>query len=283
MKFASLIAAAAIAVAVISPAHAANADVGKEAFEKNNPEGLAYGYIGHGYLGHPTAVDVRTLSKEDRTKYFAVMRLTIQADLALYRERCGDDQRDFTKELREAMNLWWKVSEIDRKYALDYERNHLDKNRNWKQFCESMHKNVVDDRELWSNLTEIWINAKMTDEERDAFNKAYLEKQAEETKKKEAEQAKSVQQTQTSAHNHDFEMIWNVKENAITLDLAIKSDISSWNHSVDLTIGTRNQFTADAFADAVCHHANLRLIDKTWKARIYLADGTLGSECRITN
>jgi hypothetical protein len=83
------------------------------------------------------------------------------------------------------------------------------------------------------------------------------------------------------AWDHDFKILWNVKENAITMNLANKSDISGWNHSVDLTIGSHDSRKADVLANAVCRQANLGLINKQWKIRVFFADGTLASECKI--
>jgi hypothetical protein len=52
--------------------------------------------------------------------------------------------------------------------------------------------------------------------------------------------------------------------------------------SVDLTIGSHDPQKADAFADTICHHSNLGLMDKTWKIPVLFADGTLANECRMT-
>ena len=83
---------------------------------------------------------------------------------------------------------------------------------------------------------------------------------------------------------HDYRIIMSVKETAVRTDIATSASFSAFHASVDLTIGSRNPARADAIADGICHRAKLGLIDKTrWKVRVYLADGTLGSECRITN
>jgi hypothetical protein len=83
--------------------------------------------------------------------------------------------------------------------------------------------------------------------------------------------------------DHDFKILWNVKENATRMDLATKSDISGWHKSVDLTIGSHDARKADVLANTICRQANLNLIDKQWKIRVFFADGSLASECKITN
>ncbi|MHC2581146.1 hypothetical protein ACVI1J_006737 [Bradyrhizobium diazoefficiens] len=83
---------------------------------------------------------------------------------------------------------------------------------------------------------------------------------------------------------HDYRIIMSIKETAVRTDIATSASFSAFNASVDLTIGSRSPARADAIADGICHRANLGLIDRRrWKVRVYLADGTLGSECRITN
>ena len=76
--------------------------------------------------------------------------------------------------------------------------------------------------------------------------------------------------------------MWNVKSNLVDQGWANSAEFGTWHHSLDVTIGSHNPMKADEVAEAVCQRAKLGLYDKTWKVRVYFANGTLASECAIT-
>jgi phosphoribosylformylglycinamidine (FGAM) synthase PurS component len=71
-------------------------------------------------------------------------------------------------------------------------------------------------------------------------------------------------------------------KSAVRLGDAIKSNVSGWNSSLDLTIGTRSADRAEHLADYMCHRFFGNAITQgLWKVRVYLVDGSEGAECTI--
>ena len=79
--------------------------------------------------------------------------------------------------------------------------------------------------------------------------------------------------------SHDIRILDAMANVAATDNSVIKAETSGWNSSLDITIGNRNAYKADALASAVCSNKNL--IDKKWRARVFFADGSQASECFI--
>ncbi len=67
----------------------------------------------------------------------------------------------------------------------------------------------------------------------------------------------------------------------VSLGDANKYEMSIWNSSLDLHIGSRSALRAASLSDLMCRRYFKRPFHQTWKIRVYFVDGTLGAECEI--
>jgi hypothetical protein len=92
----------------------------------------------------------------------------------------------------------------------------------------------------------------------------------------------SVQTTKDETVRREIDQLYRAGQTAVSLGDAIKSDVSGWNSSLDLTIGTRSTDRAEHLADFMCHRFfGNGVRPSQWKVRVYLVDGSETAECKI--
>jgi hypothetical protein len=108
------------------------------------------------------------------------------------------------------------------------------------------------------------------------------EKTPEEKAKDEATQkaADAKQQADKEAFDHDYRALVGAGILVVSSGNAEKYEISGWNSSLDLYLRDRSNLKASALSDYLCRQ-KYSLMGNNWKVRIYLADGTVGAQCKV--
>lgn len=89
-----------------------------------------------------------------------------------------------------------------------------------------------------------------------------------------------------AAFSADLDALRKAGELAIISGDANKFELSGWNSSLDLYIGTRLTLKAASLARFFCHQYFAQLSPPlkhaaNWKIRVFLVDGSVGAECSI--
>ena len=88
---------------------------------------------------------------------------------------------------------------------------------------------------------------------------------------------------QEQGFSADYDVLANAGRLAVTSGDAEKYEISGWNGSLDLYIANRLTFKAASLANYFCDGFFTKAFRSAtnWRVRVYLADGSVGAECKI--
>jgi len=102
------------------------------------------------------------------------------------------------------------------------------------------------------------------------------------TEKELTPQERAEKQRKDAEFSADYDALVKAGALAVAVGDANKYEISGWNSSLDLYIGTRSELRAASLSGTLCRSFFKQpLKSSNWKIRVYMVDGSVGAECSI--